>query len=66
MQAELDALVVKLEKLIAHNAQGQAERQSLQAALVNAQAERDALAVKLDAARSRLQALIDRLPEDAA
>lgn len=65
MQAELDALVAKLEALTSHLAHLQSDNRVLREALTRAVGERDALDARLDAARTRLKSLLDRLPEDA-
>lgn len=64
MQVELDALVAKLEQLAERCAQLGARNHELEAAATRAEAERDAIASRLADAKTRLAALIDRLPED--
>jgi uncharacterized protein (TIGR02449 family) len=63
MQAELDDLVAKLERLVAHCAHLQSDNRALREAATRAVAERDAATDKLAAARARLQDLIARLPD---
>ena len=65
MHAELDTLEAKI-RLVADLCQSlRRENVSLRQQLLAAQQENKQMNTRLDAAKSRLQALLDQLPEDA-
>lgn len=64
MNAEISALEQKVEELIALCRSLRAENRELRSRLAGAEGENRQLAEKVSAARSRLEALVARLPED--
>ncbi|MFM2187513.1 MAG: hypothetical protein RIR43_2085 [Pseudomonadota bacterium] len=63
--ANLDDLARRVEHLLVRHAELQRTQQLLQQQVVDLTAERDAMKQKLVAARTRLDALIARVPEPA-
>lgn len=65
MQAELDALEDRIRQVAELCHALRQENLALRQQLVTAQQDNKQLATRLDAAKARLQALLDALPEDA-
>ena len=65
MQAELDTLEAKIRQVADLCQSLRRENVSLRQQLLAAQQENNQMNTRLDAAKSRLQALLDQLPEDA-
>jgi len=65
MQAELDTLEAKIRQVADLCQSLRRENVSLRQQLLAAQQESKQMNTRLDAAKSRLQALLDQLPEDA-
>ena len=65
MQAELDTLEAKIRQVADLCQSLRRENVSLRQQLLAAQHENKQLTTRLDAARTRLQSLLDQLPEDA-
>lgn len=65
MNSELDALEAKIEQVVALVHQLRAENEVLKNQMVAAEAERLHLRQTMTAARERLEALMDKVPEDA-
>lgn len=65
MEMELDALAGKVEQVAALVGRLRTDNAELKQRLAAAEAERDQLRQNMDAARSRVEALIGQLPEDA-
>jgi cell division protein ZapB len=65
MHAELDALEEKIRQVAALCHTLRQENVTLRQQLVTAQQDTKQLTARLDAAKERLQALLDKLPEDA-
>ena len=65
MHAELDALEDKIRQVAALCHTLRQENVALRQQLVTAQQDNKQLTARLDAARERLEALLDKLPEDA-
>lgn len=65
MHAELDALEEKIRQVAALCHALRHENTALRQQVVTAQQDNKQLIARLDAAKARLQALLDKLPEDA-
>lgn len=65
MQAELDTLEAKIRQVADLCQSLRRENVSLRQQLLAAQQESKQMNTRLDAAKTRLQALLDQLPEDA-
>ncbi|MCU0809952.1 MAG: hypothetical protein MUE59_02745 [Thiobacillaceae bacterium] len=65
MQAELDTLEAKIRQVADLCQSLRRENVSLRQQLLAAQQENKQMNTRLDAAKSRLQTLLDQLPEDA-
>jgi len=65
MQAELDTLEAKIRQVADLCQSLRRENVSLRQQLLAAQQENKQMNTRLEAAKSRLQALLDQLPEDA-
>ncbi len=65
MEMELEALAGKVEKVAALVQGLRADNASLKQRLAAVEAERDTLRQNMELARSRVEALIGQLPEDA-
>lgn len=65
MQAELDTLEAKIRQVTDLCQSLRRENVSLRQQLLTAQQENKQMNTRLDAAKIRLQALLDKLPEDA-
>ena len=65
MQAELDTLEAKIRQVADLCQSLRRENVSLSQQLLAAQQENKQMNTRLDAAKSRLQTLLDQLPEDA-
>ncbi|KAB2923913.1 MAG: hypothetical protein F9K30_10070 [Dechloromonas sp.] len=65
MNSELEALEAKIEQVVALVHQLRAENEVLKNQMVAAEAERLHLRQTMTAARERLEALMDKVPEDA-
>lgn len=65
MEMELEALAGKVEKVAALVEGLRAENASLKQRLAALEAERDSLRQNMELARSRVEALIRQLPEEA-
>ncbi|MFZ0107315.1 MAG: hypothetical protein WAK92_10670 [Thiobacillus sp.] len=65
MQAELDTLEAKIRQVADLCQSLRRENISLRQQLLTAQQENKQMNTRLDAAKTRLQALLDQLPEDA-
>jgi cell division protein ZapB len=65
MQAELDTLEAKIRQVADLCQSLRRENVSLRQQLLAAQQENKQMNTRLDAAKTRLQALLDQLPEDA-
>lgn len=65
MQAELSTLEAKIRRVADLCQSLRRENVSLRQQLLAAQQENKQMNTRLDAAKSRLQALLDQLPEDA-
>ena len=65
MQAELDTLEAKIRQVADLCQSLRRENVSLRQQLLTAQQENRQMNTRLDAAKTRLQALLDQLPEDA-
>jgi len=65
MQAELSTLEAKIRQVADLCQSLRRENVSLRQQLLAAQQENKQMNTRLDAAKSRLQALLDQLPEDA-
>ena len=65
MNTELEALESKVEQVVALVHQLRAENEVLRNQIAAAEAERLQLRQKMNAARDRLEGLMDKLPEDA-
>jgi cell division protein ZapB len=66
MSAQIDALIERTERLLLRHEELSRTNSLLQAQLDGVTSERDALKSRLAAARSRIDALIERLPEQGA
>lgn len=64
MNTELSRLEVQLEQLIDHYQAGKRDRAELCARIAGLEAENRKLSQKLEMAVSRLESLIERLPEN--
>jgi uncharacterized protein (TIGR02449 family) len=62
MRAELDLLAERINRLAALTHELREENQSLRQELLGSSAEARSLKSRLDAARQRIEALIDKLP----
>ena len=62
MRAELDLLAERINRLAALTQELREENQSLRKDLLGSTAETRSLKSRLDAARQRIEALIDKLP----
>jgi cell division protein ZapB len=65
MQAELDTLEAKIRQVADLHQSLRGENISLRQQLLTAQQENKQMSTRLEAAKARLQALLDQLPEDA-
>lgn len=65
MEMELEALAGKVEKVAALVEELRADNASLKQRLAAVEAERDSLRHNMELARSRVEALIGQLPEEA-
>jgi cell division protein ZapB len=65
MQAELDTLEAKIRQVADLCQSLRRENISLRQQLLSAQHENKQMNTRLEAAKTRLQALLDQLPEDA-
>ena len=65
MQAELDTLEAKIRQVADLHQSLRRENISLRQQLLTAQQENKQMSSRLEAAKARLQALLDQLPEDA-
>jgi cell division protein ZapB len=65
MQAELDTLEAKIRQVADLCQSLRRENVSLRQQLLAAQHENKQMTTRLEAAKSRLQSLLDQLPEDA-
>jgi len=65
MNSEIEALEGKVEQVIALVHQLRAENEVLRNQIATAETERLHLRQKMNAARDRLELLMDKLPEDA-
>jgi cell division protein ZapB len=65
MQAELDTLEAKIRQVADLHQSLRRENISLRQQLLTAQQENKQMSTRLEAAKARLQALLDQLPEDA-
>jgi cell division protein ZapB len=65
MQAELDTLEAKIRQVADLHQSLRRENISLRQQLLAAQHENKQMNIRLEAAKTRLQALLDQLPEDA-
>ncbi|MCA1978130.1 MAG: hypothetical protein LDL19_02735 [Thiobacillus sp.] len=65
MHAELDTLEVRIREVAELCQSLRRENVALRQQLLSAQQDNKQLATRLDAAKQRLQALLDALPEDA-
>ncbi len=63
MSGDLTALERKIEQFLAFCERLRAENQALRSRVAGLEGEREMLTVKIDTARSRLEALMQRLPE---
>jgi len=65
MEQELEALAGKVEKVVDLVGRLQSDNAALKQRLAALEAERDRLQQNMDTARTRVEALIGQLPEDA-
>lgn len=65
MEMELEALAGKVEKVAALVEQLQSDNAALKLRLAAAEADRDQLQRNMEAARTRVEALMGQLPEEA-
>ena len=64
MKGDLTALEHKVEQFLAFCQSLRAENQALRSRVAGLEDERQALVDKIDTARTRLEALMERLPEE--
>ena len=64
MKGDLTALEHKVEQFLAFCQSLRAENQALRSRVAGLEDERQALVDKIDSARTRLEALMERLPEE--
>lgn len=64
--AQIDQIAERVDRLLVRHAELQRTNDLLTARLEVTRQERDSLQSRLNAARSRVEALLERLPEDAA
>lgn len=65
MNMELEALEIKIEQVLELVHQARAENEVLKNRIATAEAERLDLRQKIAVARQRLEAMMERLPEDS-
>lgn len=65
MHTELEALEIKVEQVLGLVHQLKAENEVLRNQMATAETERMSLRQKMNVAAERLEALMDKLPEDA-
>jgi len=64
MSGDLTALENKIEQFLAYCQRLRAENQALRSRVAGLEGEREMLVGKMDTARTRLEALMQRLPEE--